>query len=476
MAVNGCANRSTLTFLCQNPAEPAARYTAENAPIDRDRWAHRSDSACQTPIRSRMLSEIVEGAQDHKEVVQLAVGVGVVGDGSRITSDLLHLLQQSSFIAALGDLAIAPLDGVLHAGLDHHHVHRHSPGGHPAGVAVLGNLGLDLLQHVVNVTFVAFRGDVKGRGIAVVGRGAALLGIDGAQLRTLLDQGNLHGAVGAEEGSVLAVLIHIDLDVLGDPGLSAGNTGITGGIGSGGFDILNAQLSAALFHLRLTAGDGGVAQVPLEGDVHEGLGALLGGLVDDGGAHGDFVSQQADVGSGGDDRGILRADAGDEQDVIPGLLDLVDGGGGAGNSLDEDNGLDVGISGHVGHSSDGLLGLGGEVVGVSGGDDHVAVLRLHVLSSLVLFLTLGNGTGDDADLEIGTAVIGAAAGGQAQDHGQRQDQAQNLVERFHLKFSSLLNEWPPPHPGQQTQHPHPGSMSRSPDWNRFNTSSKESVC
>src|SRR5699024_1462909 len=138
---------------------------------------------------------------------------------------------------------------------------------------------------VGHIAFVAFSGDVKGGGVSVVGRGAALLGEDSAQLGNLLNQRSLHGAVGAEESSVLAVLIHINLNVLRNPGLSAGNAGITRGIGSGSFYILNAQLCAAGLEAGLTGGDGSVAQMALEGNVNEGLGAHGSCLVNDSGAH-----------------------------------------------------------------------------------------------------------------------------------------------------------------------------------------------
>ena len=285
----------------------------------------------------------------------------------------------------------------------------------------------------------------------MVGRRAALLGIDSTQLCNLLDQRNLHGAVGAEESGVFAVLININLDVLGHPRLSAGNAGITGGIGSSGFYILNAQFCAALFEQLLTSRDSSVTQVPLEGDVHKGLGALLGSLVHNGGAHGNFVHQHADISSSSDNSGIFCADTGDEQDVVTGFLDLVDGGSSAGNSLHEDNSLHIRVSSHVGHGSDGLLGLGGEVVGISSGDDHVAVLGLHVLSGLILLLTLGHSAGDDTDLVVHTGsgaagfalgfclggVTGSAAGDQGENHSQSKKHAQDLVELFHFEKSSL---------------------------------------
>ena len=267
----------------------------------------------------------------------------------------------------------------------------------------------------------------------MVGRGAALLGIDSAQLSTLLDQGNLHGAVGAEECGVLAVLVNVDLDVLGDPSLCAGNASVAGGIGSGSLDVLDAQLSAASLEACLTAGDGSVAQVALEGDVDEGLCALSSSLVDDGGAHCDLVDQQDHVSSSSDDSGILSSDACDEQDVVTGLLDLVDGSGHAGNSLADDDRLHIGIGSHVGDGSDGLLGLGGEVIGVGSSDNDVGVGVLQVLSSLVFFLALGHGAGDNADLVASTGVVGtslAAAGSEGQDHDQSQQHSNQSLHSF----------------------------------------------
>ena len=310
------------------------------------------------------LSEVEEGAQDHEEVVQLANSlILVAGDGSFAASQLGEDGGHSSHVAAVSDLAVDPLGCVLEASLDHAHVDRDGPGGHTAGVAILSDLSGDLLQHVLDITLVALSRDVESGGISVVGRGAALLGVDRAQLSTLLDQGNLHGAVGAEESGVLAVLVNVDLDVLGDPSLCAGDTSIAGGIGSGSFDILDAQLSAASLEASLTAGDGSVAQMTLEGDVDESLSTLSSSLVDDSGTHCDLVDQQDHVSSSSDDSGVLSSDTCDEQDVVTGLLDLVDGSGHAGNSLTDDDSLHIGISSHVGDGSDGLLGLGGEVRG-----------------------------------------------------------------------------------------------------------------
>ena len=144
-------------------------------PYKTEKCAHRSRPmgalVCKFPRSYTPLRlEIVEGAQDHEEVSDLAGSlISVLGDGSSVTSDSLDLGQQSSLVAAIGDGAFDPLLSVVEASLDHNHVDGNFPGGHTAGVAVLSNLSLDLLQHVGNVALVAFSGDVESGGIAVVG-------------------------------------------------------------------------------------------------------------------------------------------------------------------------------------------------------------------------------------------------------------------------------------------------------------------
>ena len=171
----------------------------------------------------------------------------------------------------------------------------------------------------------------------------------------------------------------------------------------------------------------------LEGDVDEGLSALSSSLVDDSGTHSDLVDQQDHVSSSSDNSGVLSSNACDEQDVVAGLLDLVDSSGHTRNSLADDDSLHIGIGSHVGDGSDGLLGLGGEVIGVGSSDNDVGVGVLQVLSSLVFFLALGHGAGDDANLVASLGAIGtglAAAGSEGQDHDQSQQHSNQSLHSF----------------------------------------------
>ena len=173
----------------------------------------------------------------------------------------------------------------------------------------------------------------------------------------------------------------------------------------------------------------------LEGDVNESLCALSNSLVDDGGAHGDFVGQHDNVSCSSDDAGVLSCNASDEQDVVAGFLDLVDSSGSTGNSLDEDDCLNSGVSGHVGDGCDGLLGLSGEVVRIGSSDNDVRVHFLHLHCSADFFVALGDSTGDDADLVL-AGVGRAAACGHSEDHDQNEKQG---YDSLHFVSSFLRN-------------------------------------
>ena len=265
------------------------------------------------------VDEVIVFAHDHQEVVQGAVGIGVGGQAAAFAGDLLEDgLQHFQVKGAVG-AAFAELDGIAHARFHHGHVDGGGPGGEPAGHTLLIQLLLDGAQHEGNVAFMAGHIDAQGCGIAVIGAGAALLGIDGALLQNGDDQRLLHGAVGGEEGGILAILGHLPGHILQDELLGAGNAGVAGGIGSGHVHIFNAQGLACGDHLLAPGGDGGIGQVAGKGIVDEGLGAHHVGQRGDGVAHGQLIRQEADVRLGGHNRRVFRHNAADEQHVGAGL-------------------------------------------------------------------------------------------------------------------------------------------------------------
>ena len=92
---------------------------------------------------------------------------------------------------------------------------------------------------------------------------------------------------------------------------------------------------------------------------------------------------------------------GDADDVGAALLDLTEGLGRAGNALVDDDCLHVGIVREVDDGLDGGLQLFGEVVGIDGQLDHVrAVHRLEGFRAAAVVLRLGDGTGNDADVDV----------------------------------------------------------------------------
>ena len=264
------------------------------------------------------------------------------------------------------------------------------------------------------------------------------------------------GVVGAEVGGVLTVLLDPGGDVLQDISLSAGDTHVGGGVGSGLQDELHVELLAGLLHDGHTAAHGLIGHVPGEGDVHEGVGAQLVSGADDQVAAGDEVVVAHQVCGRTDFRQVLVALAGDAQDVGAALLDLGERLGSAGDRLVDDDGLHQRIVGHVDDGLDRSLQLLGEVVGV-GGELHLvlAVLGLNGLRAAQVVLGLGHGTGDDADVPIlgrssvaallglvGGAgfrrgrgcVVLAAAAGKGQNHHQRQQHAEKLLHCTPPKF------------------------------------------
>ena len=153
-------------------------------------------------------------------------------------------------------------------------------------------------------------------------------------------------------------------DLLEDELLGAGHAHIGGGVGSGLEGPLDAEVLAGLFHDRAAAAEALIGHVAGEGDVHEGLGAHFLGGPDDGVAAGDEVLAGDEVGGAGDDLGILVGFAGESVDVGALGLDALEGFGGPGNRLVDDDGLHEGVVSEGDHAGDEGLLLVHEVVGI----------------------------------------------------------------------------------------------------------------
>ena len=160
----------------------------------------------------------------------------------------------------------------------------------------------------------------------------------------------------------------------------------------------------------------------------------------------DQISRRADLGQ------VLVGLAGDAEDVRPALLDLAEGLGGAGDSLVDDDGLDVGVIGQTGDLLDGGLHLVGEVVRIGSQDN--AVLTIHGLEGLgaaAVVLRLRDGAGDNADLVgiaggIGAGFSGLSAGGSlraasaAGCEGQQHDSCQHGADySFHTNLPIFIS-------------------------------------
>ena len=246
--------------------------------------------------------------------------------------------------------------------------------------------------------------------------------------------------VGAEVSGVLAILLNPFRNLLQNVSLSARHANVRGGVGSGLFHQLHAELLAGGLHDGQTAGHGLISQMTGEGNVHEGVAAQLVSGADDQITTGHEVVVADQVGSGADLGQILVGLTGDADNVGAGFLDLAESLGGAGNSLVHDDGLHVGIRGQVHDVLDGGLQLLGEVVGIDGQRDHIlAILSLESLGAAAVVLGLRDGTGHDTDLVGGGSIaaivavvvtIAVSCGGvvaatcrQGEHHGQRQQQA-----------------------------------------------------
>ena len=303
----------------------------------------------------------------------------------------------------------------------------------------------------------------------MVGRGAAGLGIVcvGLIQASSLQRG-LHTAVGGEESDLLAfVLSQLLGDILQDELLGSGQASLSGGVGSGNVNQLDAQSVSILLHQLMTANDQLHSHVTGEGVVDQNVNFPVSAGFQDGVALCNFVSVHNDVSSSGDDGGVFLRSTSDQQDVVAAhLTDLVEASLCAGNSLAHNDSLDIGVRSKANQSGNGGLHLGHEVVGISSGDDVLSAPSSDcLLSSTELFLTLGDGAGQDSDLPV---VVGCfcnslsdslgnrgssfgcsgssfscsgcgAAGSQGKNHDQGQQHSDSLFHCF-TSYSRLLAE------------------------------------
>ena len=297
----------------------------------------------------------------------------------------------------------------------------------------------------------------------MVGAGAAGLGIVSVGLIQAGSlQRGLHTAVGGEEGNLLALVLGQLLgDILQNELLGSGQASLSGGVGSGDINQLDAQSVSVLLQQVVTANDQLHSHVTGEGVVDEHINAPLCAGLHDGVALSDFVSVHDNVSSSGDNGGIFLRSAGDQQDVVAAhLTNLVEASLCAGNSLAHDNGLDIGVGSEGDDLGNGGLHLGHEVVGVGSSDNVLrAVGGQSLLSSAELLLALRDGAGQNGDLPVvgagglsnsgsgalnggssgslggggcsGSLSLGAAAE-QAQSQSEDQQQANHLFHNSNL--------------------------------------------
>ena len=276
-----------------------------------------------------------------------------------------------------------------------------SPRAEAACTALFDDRGLNLLEDLVEVA--GFLGQVQTQraGVAHERRGQVSFDEVAAVLEKLLQQRLGMCIVGAEVSSLFAVLLDPLGNLLKDVSLCAGNANVGGGVGSGLKDELHAELFAGSLHDGNTAAHGLISHVAREGDMNKGVAAELVRGADDQVAAGNEVVVADEVSSGADLGQVFVGLTGDADDVGAAFLDLTEGLGRAGNALVDDDCLHVGIVREVDDGLNGGLQLFGEVVGIDGQLDHV--LAVHCLESLraaAVVLRLGDGTGNDADVDV----------------------------------------------------------------------------
>ena len=164
----------------------------------------------------------------------------------------------------------------------------------------------------------------QSAGVAHQRRGQVGFDKASAVLEQLLEQRLGVGVVGAEVGGMLAVLLDPLGNMLKDVGLGAGNTDVSGGVGSGLKDELHAELFAGSLHDRHAAAHGLVGHMAREGDVDEGVAAHLVSGADHQVAAGDEVVVDDQVGSGADLGQVFVGLTSDAEDVGAALFDLTE--------------------------------------------------------------------------------------------------------------------------------------------------------
>ena len=285
-----------------------------------------------------------------------------------------------------------------------------SPRAEAACAALFDDRGLNLLEDLVEVA--GFLGQVQTQraGVAHERRGQVSFDEVAAVLEKLLQQRLGMCVVGAEVSSLFAVLLDPLGNLLKDVSLCAGNANVGGGVGSGLKDELHAELFAGSLHDGNTAAHGLISHVAREGDMNKGVAAELVRGADDEVAAGNKVVVADEVSSGADLGQVFVGLTGDADDVGAALLDLTEGLGRAGNALVDDDRLHVGVVREVDDGLNGGLQLFGEVVGIDGKLDHLfAVHRLEGFRAAAVVLGLGDGAGDDADMDI-AGLLGRSLG------------------------------------------------------------------
>ena len=309
-----------------------------------------------------------------------------------------------------------------------------SPGAEAASAAGLADGVLNLGQNLLEVAGLSGQVQTQSAGIAHQRRGQVGLDEVAAALQQALQQGLGMGIVGTEVSRLLAILLNPLGHLLQNISLSAGHANVRGGIGSGFQHEVHAKLLAGGLHDGHTAGHGLVRHMPGEGDVHEGVAAQLVGSTDDQVAAGHEVVVAHQVGSGADLGQVLVGLAGNAEDVRPGLLDLTEGLGNAGDGLVHDDRLHLGVGGHIHNGLNGGLQLVAEVVGVGGQLDHIlAVLFLEGLSTAAVIIRLRDGTGHDTNV-VGVFLLRLLAAGSAREHHNEGQEHRYCFFHVYLQF------------------------------------------
>ena len=138
-----------------------------------------------------------------------------------------------------------PQEGILGAGNGVGYGSGNRPGGEVTGQSSVSDVLLLGCDSGLKAAYQIFRAlYTESAGESMIGAGAAGLYIVSAGVINSLDEGNLHSAVGGEEGGLLAVFFYLLRYVLQNELLGAGKAGVASRIGSGGVYKLNAQLFA----------------------------------------------------------------------------------------------------------------------------------------------------------------------------------------------------------------------------------------